>query len=214
MSRLLFTSFLSRAVVLALPLAAALAAPAAATTMPAADLQPGHTLGLGLAGASYDYAWKRFSLGAAVVSDFGTSAVLQHLVPGVRAQGRFIEDANFDASVIAGVALDPGTAGSRAYVVPDLGLGVAYHTVIAGFPMALRLDLTLTVDQGQGTAGTIVPTTTSFQNGFVSSPVSQPTLLQRIIFGPNTGLGLGVTLGDRLEVDLGGGTLIGFRYRY
>jgi hypothetical protein len=49
---------------------------------------------------------------------------------------------------------------------------------------------------------------------YVTTPTIQPNLLQRVIFGPNTNFGLGAQLGDRLEVNLGGGTLVAVRYHY
>ncbi|MDB5099186.1 MAG: hypothetical protein JWM80_3607 [Cyanobacteria bacterium RYN_339] len=187
------------------------AMPAQASTMPSADLQPGHTLDVGYTGVGYDYAWNRFGLGGAILSDFMNPSTSQ-LRFGARGAARFIDDEAFKAAVIAGVLLDPGQRGARSYLVPDLGLGVAYHAKLGSLPFTLRLDVTLTVDQGQSSGA--YPTPVASSGEFITSPSIQPNLLQRVIFGPNTNFGVGAQFGDRLEINVGGGTLVAVRYHY
>jgi hypothetical protein len=188
--------------------------PAEATTMAAADFRPGSTLGLGLAGCAYDYAWQQFDLGTTLTADLSQSVSFGHLVLGTRGLWRFLDRPEFVAALIGGVQLDPGQSGGRSYVVPDVGLGVAYRTSYNGVPLAFRLNLTVTVDQGQSLVVQPVATPITYNQGFVDVPAARPNLLQRLTLGPNANLGLGVAVGDRLELTLGGGTLAGLRYHY
>lgn len=192
------------------------AAPAFASTMAAADVTPGQTLGLGFAGASYDYSVRNFAAGLAIDSangPFGGYSSYNHLVAAGRVMGRFIDAGDFKASVLGGLELDPGYVGQRSYLIPDVGLAVAYHTMFLSMPVALRLALTVTVDQGQSgpqplSVGEVYdPTQTLFAS-------SRANWLQRLTFGPNTNLGLGVAMGDHLELTLGGGTALGARYHF
>lgn len=171
-----------------------LSAPAQAATIPAANFAAGNTLGLGYSGLSYDHGFGRFSLGASV-GDGSLLGYQSHMRVSARALGRFFDESGLAASWIGGLMYDPGVPGDRAYLVPDLGLGVAY-TFAGRWPITIWANLTLTVSQ------TVVDPT---------NPVPVGNLLQRLTFGPESTVGVGFQLTPKLQFTLGGGTLVGLR---
>ena len=202
----------TRSLALAAALVALTAAPALAATAPTADFDPGQQLGIGLAGVSWDYGFSRASLGVRVGNPnaWGGSGSDARIKGAGRAAWRFIDDGDLKVASLVGLELDPGPIGGRAYMVPDLGLGVAYHLVWNGVGLNARFNVSLTVDQGQNQAGGVYPL-----DG--PAPLAMaPTgnLFQRLILGPNTMIGVGFDATDRYELTLGGGTLLGLRVRY
>jgi hypothetical protein len=191
----------------AIALAGAL--PAQAATLPSADFKPGQTMGLGLAGLSYDYAFPRVSLGASLASSNAWSPNLTHMQLGARAAYRFLQSDGLTAAVVGGVVFDPGQPGGRSYLIPDLGLGAAYRFQVGAFPLSVRFNFTLTADQGQASAP------------YAQYPVDPnapqvPTgnFLQRLTAGPNTMIGLAYQPSDNVEVTVGSGTLVGVRFSF
>jgi hypothetical protein len=189
-----------------------LALPAEAQMMPSADLQAGHTLGLGFAGMAYDYGLGgRYGLGGSLSAPLWQSGGAWMKLDA-RTQARFIDESDFKAAAIAGLRLDPGGLGQRSYLIPDAGIGVAYTRELWGVPLTLRLNVTLTIDQGQ--TGNF-PTGVAGVDGIpYDSTMPRPNLLQRLTFGPNTNVALAAKLSDRFELSLGGGTIVGLRYHY
>lgn len=182
---------------------------AQAETIANADFRPGQTIGVGIAGLSYDYAFPRVSLGGSLSTSNWLSPGNGRMQLGARGLVRFLDQQNLSAAVVGGVLFDPGTPGDRSYLVPDLGLGVGYRFTLGGLPLALRFNVTLTVDQGQNAP----PYATSISPDVT---VTQPrgTVLQRLTTGPNTMLALAYQPTDNLEITLGGGTLVGVRFTY
>lgn len=202
------TLHLFKALVASAAVTGALAAPAAAVTAPIADLPAGQNLGVGLAGISWDYAQERWSLGAELRNTSPFPGPGSRFLTGVRGVAKLVELADLRIAALGGVQLDPGVVGGRSYLLPDLGIGLAYHFRPWGAPFTLRLNVTLTVDQGQG--GTV-----PVYYGGSEYPVAPTgTWLQRLTLGPNTTVSLGFAPHDRYEVVFGGGTLIGLRVRY
>ncbi|HEY9724295.1 MAG TPA: hypothetical protein V6D47_20000 [Oscillatoriaceae cyanobacterium] len=171
-----------------------LAAPAKAATIPAASFAPGNTVGLGYSGLSFDHGFGSWSLGASV-GDGSLFGYQSHMRLSARVLGRFFDQGGLDAGWLGGLMYDPGVAGDRAYLVPDVGIGVAY-TFAARWPVTLWANLTLTVNQ-------VVSDPTN--------PVPTGNLLQRLTLGPESTVGLGLHVTPNLELTLGGGTLAGFR---
>lgn len=189
----------------------ALSAPGAlAATLPTADFRPGHTMGVGLAGLSYDYGFSGVSLGASVASANYNNLSNPQIRLGTRAMVRFLQQQDLSAAVVGGVVFDPGYVGGRSYLVPDLGIGVGYRFTLWNLPLALRFNVTLTAEQGQ--------------NNPYYGPQPMPTdpnmvpprgnFLQRLAIGPNTMVGLAYMPSENLEVTVGAGTLIGVRFTY
>lgn len=182
--------------------AAVLAAgsPAIASTLTAADFHEGQVVGLGLTGLSYDRGFARWDVGADVATDLGGD----RMKLGTRGLYRFFQLANLDAAVVGGLEYDPGTAGSRAYLVPDLGLSVAYlieNFLGSAYSLSVRLNMTITANQYLA-----APSPTDL------SP--QPNLFQRLTFGPNTLVGVGLHLSKNFELTAGGGTWVGGRLNF
>jgi hypothetical protein len=181
---------------------------AEAATLGTADFRPGQTIGVGLAGLSYDFAFPRVDLGASLSTNNWSSPAQGRMLIGTRGLVRFLEQRDLSAALVGGVLFDPGFAGDRSYLVPDLGLGVAYRFNLAGFPLALRFNVTLTVDQGQ-TQPYPVPVS---PEGTITQP--RGNVLQRLTTGPNTMVGLAYMPTDNMEITVGGGTLVGVRFTY
>jgi hypothetical protein len=196
-----------------LALAALPATPAAAATAPVADFHAGQTLGIGLAGASWDYGLGRLAVGGTIgtPAGFGTPST-SRIKAGTRAAWRFLDAEDIQVATLVGLEFDPGYVGGRSYLVPDLGLGVAYHFRWSGVPLAVRFNVTLTVDQGQQTGAYPMPIPSTPDGGLDLTP--RGNVFQRLTLGPNTMLGAGLTAMDRYELTLGGGTLVGLRIRY
>lgn len=195
-------------VLAALALPALMARPAAAMTSPVADTQPGQTLGVGLSGVSWDHAWARSSLGLELRNTAPLPGGGSRFLGGARGTWRVVEIDRLKVAALGGVQLDPGPTGSRAFIVPDVGLGVAYGFNLWQWRFALRFNVTLTVDQGQG--GGMMP----MVDPTGSYPVPVGNIFQRLTLGPNTTLGLAFAPSDRYELTFGGGTLVGLRVRY
>jgi hypothetical protein len=196
-------------VLVALALTALVAQPAAAMTSPVADIQPGQTLAVGLSGVSWDHAWAGTSLGLELRNTAPMPGGGSRFLGGARGTVRLVEIDRLKVAALGGVQLDPGYTGGRAFIVPDVGLGVAYGFNLWQWSFALRFNVTLTVDQGQG-GGVVMPM------GDPSMPYQVPVgnIFQRLTLGPNTTLGLAFAPSDRYELTVGGGTLVGLRVRY
>lgn len=181
-----------------------------AVTAPIADAPKGHMLGVGLAGLSWDYGWPHHALGLEIHNTglFPTEAQDRFLLSS-RGIWRLGGSANFAVSALGGIQLDPGLPGNRAYLIPDAGLGVSYRLKVGVIPLALRFNVTLTLDQGQN--GRSYPVYGNLEG--ISPPVTG-NLLQRLTLGPNTALGLALRPDDNYELTVGGGTLVGLRLRY
>lgn len=176
----------------------AVATPAQASTVPAADFGAGSRLGLGFAGLSYDHAFGDTLVGAALNSD-GMPTGSSRFKLGVRGLHRFLSLNGVKVGAIAGLQYDPGVPGQRAYLVPDLGLSFAY-TFPGEVPVSLKVNLTLTVDQ--------------YTSVDPLNPVPRGNVLQRLTFGPTSMFGGEVQLNEHLALTLGGGTLAGVRLNY
>lgn len=204
-----------RRLVLACALVAApllAAQPALAGTAPVADFDPGQQLGIGLAGVSWDYGFQRLAIGGRIGNPNAWGGGGDgRIKPATRAALRFIDDGDLKIASLLGLEFDPGPVGGRAYLVPDLGLGVTYHFAWNGVGLNARFNVSLTVDQGQmlNQYGPSPDDTTS-----VAAPAPQGNLFQRLMLGPNTMVGIGLDATDRYELTLGGGTLLGLRVRY
>lgn len=188
----------------------ATASGAQAATLPSADFQPGQTMGIGMAGLSYDYAFPNFSLGASLASSNYTNLSNAHITLGTRAAMRFLEQQGLSAAVVGGVAFDPGQPGGRSYLIPDLGVGVGYRFSLWSLPLALRFNVTLTAEQGQNTpyyGPQPIPTDPSMV-------APRGNFLQRLAIGPNTMVGLAYRPSENMEVTVGAGTLVGVRFTY
>lgn len=187
------------------------ALPARAATAPIADPPVGQNLALGLSGVAWDLGREGWSAGVEVRNTTPLPGPNNRFLAGVRGTRRLVELQDLRIAAIAGVQLDPGQFGGRAYVVPDLGLGLAYHFRAWGVPCALRFNVTLAVDQSQGFGG---PTPLYPPDGSVATAIPQGNWGQRLTLGPNTTGSLSFAPNDRYELVLGGGTLIGVRVRY
>lgn len=189
----------------------ALAPTAQAVTAPIADVSTGHMLGVGLAGLSWDHGWQNQALGLEIRSSspFPTGSQDRFLL-GSRGVWKIGGTSDFSVAAVGGIQLDPGVPGNRAYLVPDAGLGVSYRVKVSDMSIALRFNVTLTLDQGQNTSA--VPYSV-YPGGYFPTPVSR-NLLQRLTLGPNTTLSVALRPEDRYEITLGGGTLLGLRLRY
>lgn len=207
-----------RRLALATALALAPALPAAAATAPIADFRPGQTLGIGLAGVSWDYGLGRGSLGAQIGNPAGLGPGTgpggnNRIKAGARGMWRFLDAQDIHVASLVGLEFDPGAPGGRSYLVPDVGLAVAYRFKWGDLPLAARFNVSLTVDQGQQQGFGPMPTTYAPGGGMVdATPVGN--VFQRLILGPNTMLGVGLTAMDRYELTLGGGTIVGLRIHY
>jgi hypothetical protein len=183
--------------------------PAQAAIQRSSDFSQGNTIGVGLFGLSYDYGVGPFSIGAAFSSDAIYSfASGSRLRPGLRAMWRFMEIDGLSAGVLAGVQYDPGTPGGRAYLTPDLGVGMAYNFKIFDLPTALRLNLTLALSSSStGYYFGSYPTS----NSNVDEPT--PNFFQRLSIGPMSSLELAFMPSPNFEITLGGGTWLGMRLK-
>lgn len=188
----------------------ALAPTAHAVTAPIADVSTGQMLGVGLAGLSWDYGWQNHALGLEIrsTSPFPTGPQDRFLL-GSRGVWKIGGTSDFSVAAVGGIQLDPGVPGNRAYLVPDAGLGVSYRVKVGDMSVALRFNVTLTLDQGQSNGVMPYPV---YPDGY-STPVSG-NLLQRLTLGPNTTLAVALRPEDRYEITVGGGTLLGLRLRY
>lgn len=188
----------------------ALAPAAHAVTEPFADVRPGQMLGVGLAGLSWDYGWQNHALGLAIrsTSPFPTGPQDRFLL-GSRGVWKIGGTSDFSVAAVGGIQLDPGTPGNRAYLVPDAGLGVSYQVKVGDLSLALRFNVTLTLDQGQNSGVMPYPI---YPDSY-PAPVSG-NLLQRLTLGPNTMLSVALRPEDRYEITVGGHTLLGLRLRY
>lgn len=188
---------------LAAAIALGAATPAFATTVPAADFKPGPTLAVGLPGLAYDHGFGNLSLGAAI-GDTTMGLVNSRIKLGVRGVYRLFSLEGLSTGVVAGIQYDPGEPTQRAYLLPDAGLSFAY-TLAGSVPMTLRLNMTVTVNQYD-----------RFSYADVNPEYVPPrgNILQRLAFGPNSTLGLGLQVSKHLELSLGGGTLVGMRLTY
>jgi hypothetical protein len=191
-------------------LAALLAQPAVASTAPVADFQPGQTLAVGLSGVSWDHAWPASSVGLELRNTAPLPGGGSRFLAGGRGQLRLVEIDRLKVATLVGVQLDPGVTGGRAYIVPDVGLAVSYGFNLWQLSLALRFNVSLTVDQGQG--GGVMPLGAPAP-GMPYAP-SLGNVFQRLTLGPNTTLSLALTPSDRYELTIGGGTLLGLRVRY
>lgn len=189
-------------------LASTLAQPAHAAIQRSSDFSQGHAIGVGLFGLSYDYGVGPFSIGAAFSSDAVYSfASGNRLRPGLRAMWRFMEIDGLSAGILGGVQYDPGTPGNRAYLTPDLGVGMAYNFKIFDLPTALRLNLTLALSASS--------TRYYFGSYPTDSSVDEPTpnFFQRLTIGPMSSLELAFMPSQNFEITLGGGTWLGMRLK-
>ncbi|MBF2055530.1 MAG: hypothetical protein IGS03_18930 [Candidatus Sericytochromatia bacterium] len=179
-----------------------LSLPVEASVQRSADFDKGSSLGLGLFGVAYDYGWEFLSLGLSAASPNSTSNVLSTpLRLNTRVVARFYQAEGLSAAVLAGVTLDPGLPGSRAYLTPDLGLSIGYDFREFDAPFAVRLNLSLAISQAQ------------LQDTWQGSqPASN--FLQRLTFGPQTSLEVAWMPSDHLEFTAGGGTLLGMRLKF
>lgn len=205
-----------RRLALALALAPSLfAAPAAAATAPVADFRPGQTLGIGLAGVSWDYGLGRGSLGAQIGNPAGLAGGGNNRIKaGARGMWRFLEAQDINVASLVGLEFDPGAPGGRSYLVPDVGLAVAYRFKWGDLPLAARFNVSLTVDQGQQRFNGPIPSMPYAPDGGGVDVAPVGNVFQRMILGPNTMIGVGLTAMDRYELTLGGGTLVGLRIAY
>ena len=181
------------------------AGPAPAAIQRSADFIDGHSIGLGLYGMSYDYGIGFFSAGLAAQSPSSmnfSNPLNDPLRPSLRLLGRFYQLEGLSAAVLGGLLFDPGRAGERAYLTPDLGLGIAYDFRQFNVPFALRMNLTLAISDRNVN---LYPQDTS---------IPAPNFFQRLTFGPQTSLELAWLPTDHLEVTVGGGTLLGMRMKF
>ncbi|MGV3523275.1 MAG: hypothetical protein ACO1RX_03575 [Candidatus Sericytochromatia bacterium] len=177
--------------------------PAQAAIQRSADFSAGQTLGLGLYGASYDYGIGGFSAGLAISGNVSSSLLPDTYNPlksSLRLMGRFYQQDGLSAAVLGGVQFDPGIPGNRAYLTPDLGVGVAYDFRQFEAPFVVRLNVSLALREDRFYASPGPEAVTQSGNFF-----------QRLGFGPQTSLELAWLPSDNLEVTLGGGTLLGMR---
>jgi hypothetical protein len=193
---------------LSLCMAALLAQPTQAAIQRSSDFSQGHAIGVGLFGLAYDYGVGPFSIGAAFSSDAVYSfSASSRLRPSVRALWRFMEQDGLSAGILAGVQYDPGSPGGRAYLTPDLGVGMAYNFKIFDLPTALRLNLTLALSNNS--------TNYYFGSYPTDSNTDTPTpnFFQRITIGPMSSLELAFMPSENFEITLGGGTWLGMRLK-
>lgn len=179
---------------------------ALAATQLSADVEPGHRLGLGLMGAAYDIGLGPVGLGFALntrepqsllAGNFRTEHMqLRYSLRGI---WRIAEIDSLAMGVLAGIHLDPGQAGERPGITPELGMGVAWDLRSFDLPFALRLNLSVGIHPYRPS---------SWQQN--DTP---PTLLQRLGLGPATSLEAAWFVNDNTEVTLGGGTLVGLRLK-
>ncbi|PIQ25877.1 hypothetical protein COW36_22335 [bacterium (Candidatus Blackallbacteria) CG17_big_fil_post_rev_8_21_14_2_50_48_46] len=179
------------------------ALPSQAAIQRSADFSPGNTIGVGMFGLSYDYGIGNFSLGTSfntsMASSFSYSGL--RMLPSVRGMWRFMDMDGLSAGVLAGLQYDPGTVGGRAYLTPDLGVGMAYNFKLFELPMALRLNLTLALGNSYNT----------YYSDVSDQPV--PNLFQRLTIGPQSSLELAIMPNQNLEITFGGGTVLGMRIK-
>lgn len=191
----------------ALMLSLSLASNARAAIQRSADFSQGSSLGLGLYGLSYDYGLSAFSAGLAIQSPASGSLgnpLADALRLNLRLAGRFYQQDGLSMAVIGGVLYDPGRSGDRSYLIPDLGLGLAYDFRNFQIPFALRLNLTLAANDTRNRSFPTDP----------SGAIDAPNFLQSLSFGPQTSIELAWLPTDNLEVTLGGGTLLGMRFKF
>jgi hypothetical protein len=188
------------------------APPALAVTEPIADVQPGQMLGVGLSGLSWDYGWQTHALGLEIRNTSYFPAMPQdRFLLGSRGVWKLGGTSDFAVSAVGGIQLDPGVPGNRAYLIPDAGLGVSYRLKMGDITLALRFNVTLTLDQGQNQQNYPYPIYGS-PDGY-GVPVTG-NLLQRLTTGPNTMLSIALRPDDRYEITAFGRTLLGLRFRY
>lgn len=193
-------------------LALALAPAASAATLPGADMHPGQAIAAGVLGASYDYTFPSGTLVGVVLGNHDIVGTASRLKLGGRIYQQIHAKDGLSAAVIGGLELDPGVQGGRAYLVPDLGVGLAYRFAWA-MPLTVRVAFTATYDQGQrsayyGSYGTYLPTTPDVGTSSLGS------VLQRVTWGPNTTIGVGLEVSPGFELTLGSGNWVGMRLRF
>lgn len=175
------------------------------------DFEKGSTLGIGLVGVSYDYAFEAFSFGGFVVNPsnspedslrkiFDSNLRSQPFKFGTRMSWRFMKRDGLSLGTFAALTLDPGQPGDKLQFTPDLGISLAYRFSILDIPMAARLNMSLAFDSStrNNSSGDVI--TTNF--------------FQRLNMGPGTGLELAIMPLDYLEITIGGGTLFGSRLKF
>lgn len=176
--------------------------PVQAAIQRSADFPQGHAIGVGMFGLAYDYGIGALSIGSSFSGDATYSlSYSARIRPALRALWRFMEMEGLSAGVLAGIQFDPGTVGGRAYLTPDLGVGLAYNFHILEIPMAFRLNLTLALGPGSRAS---YPDTTD-------QPT--PNLFQRLTIGPLSSMELALMPTQNLEITLGGGTWLGMRIK-
>lgn len=176
--------------------------PAWAANQRSADFEAGHTLGVGLYGLSYDYGWGPISAGATAVTPYQSiySPLNAPLNLGARVLGRFYQENGLSAGVLGALTFHPGQPGTRASLTPDLGLSVGYDFRPFDFPFALRLNLTLAIQDARITS--------------IDSPTPAPNFFQRLGFGPSTSFEVAWMPSENFELTTGGGTLLGMRLKF
>jgi hypothetical protein len=178
-------------------------APVQAAIQRSADFSEGQTLGIGLYGIAYDYSAWNVSVGAYAVSkQYGSNLTPifdQSPDLGLRFAARSYEQDGLSVGWIGGIHVSSQNTYNntingyqqRGLLTPDLGMSVAYGFNLWELPLAFRLNLTL---------------------GF--SLLERGDVLQRLQFGPQTGLEVAWQPRKDLEVTLGGGTLMGMRLKF
>lgn len=164
---------------------------AQAATQRSADFEPGHTLGVGLFGFSYDAGWGPVSLG--VSSNALSYSPYGNLNYSARALYRLMENEGLSAALIGGVQFSPGYPGGTANLTPDVGVSLAYDLREHEWPWAVRMNMTL---------------------GYRSHETSAINPFQKISVGPQTSLELAYIPNDDFEFTLGGGTFVGMRLKF
>lgn len=194
--------------VLTLAISIGISQPAQASIQRSGDFENGHTLGVGLYGVAYDYGWEFLSVGLSASSSPAATLgnpLSDPLQLSARVLGRFYQQEGLSAAVLAGLQLDPGQPGNRAYLTPDVGLAVGYDFREFDVPFAVRFNLSLAVSQQVNSFYPSYP-------GEEAPPVGN--FLQRVTFGPSTSLEVAWMPSDKLEFTLGGGTLLGMRLKF
>ena len=118
----------------------------------------------------------------------------------MRALGRFYQENGLSAALLGAVTFNPGQPGSRATLRPDLGLSVGYDFREFDFPFALRLNLTLAVNDARV--------------GSIEDPQPVPNFFQRLGFGPSTSFEVAWMPTENFELTTGGGTILGMRLKF
>lgn len=211
MKRILFTLICSASLAL-VSQAPFFSPPAQAAVQRSSDFEAGHTLGAGLYGLSYDYGISWFSIGVGVGSRTAALSFIPSAYTAMnlntRLLARVYQHEGLSAGVIAGLQLDPGLPGDRAYLTPDLGVSIAYDFSQFEFPFVVRMNLTMAISDRNFN----YPTYPDDDSRLVSQPSAN--LLQRLVFGPQTSLEVAWLASKNMEITAGGGTLLGMRLKF